>query len=70
MPFWIKASGIGGSIVAILALVIVLLKSLIAFVGFLTGALKILIVLVFVALIIGVGFLVVKGIADKRRHKD
>jgi len=70
MPFWIKASGIGGSIIAILALVIVLLKSLIAFVGFLTGAFKILIVLVFVALIIGVGFLVFKGIAEKRRHKD
>jgi len=70
MPFWIKASGIGGSIIAILALVIVLLKSLIAFIGFLTGAFKILIVLVFVALIIGVGFLVFKGIAEKRRHKD
>jgi hypothetical protein len=70
MPFWIKASGIGGSIIAILALVIVLLKSLIAFVGFLTGALKILIVLVFIAIIVGVGFLILKGIAEKRRNKN
>ena len=70
MPVWFKAAGIGSSLLVVITLVIVLLKSLIAFVGFLTGALKILIVLVFVALIIGVGFLVFKGIAEKRRHRD
>jgi hypothetical protein len=65
-----KATGIGGSILVIIALVIALLKSLISFVGFITFAFKILIVLAFVAVIVGVGFLVVKGISEKRRSKD
>ena len=67
MPVWFKAAGIGSSLLVVITLLIVLLKSLIAFVGFLTGALKILIVLVFLAVIIGVGFLILKGIAEKRR---
>ena len=67
MPVWFKAAGIGSSLLVVITLLIVLLKSLIAFVGFLTGALKILIVLVFLALIVGVGFLILKGIAEKRR---
>ena len=70
MPVWIRAAGIGGSLLAVIALVIVLLKSLIAFVGFLTFAFKIIIVLVFVAVIVGVGFLVLKGISEKRRSKN
>lgn len=70
MPVWMRAAGIGGSLLAVIALVIVLLKSLIAFVGFLTFAFKILIVLVFVAVIVGVGFLVLKGISEKRRSKN
>jgi len=70
MPVWMRAAGIGGSILAVIALVIVLLKSLIAFVGFLTFAFKIIIVLVFVAVIVGVGFLVLKGISEKRRSKN
>jgi len=65
-----RAAGIGGSLLAVIALVIVLLKSLIAFVGFLTFAFKIIIVLVFVAVIVGVGFLVLKGISEKRRSKN
>jgi hypothetical protein len=65
-----KAAGIGSSLLVIIALVIALLKSLISFVGFLTMAFKILIVLVFVALILGVGFLILKGISEKRRSKD
>ena len=70
MPVWMRAAGIGGSLLAVFALVIVLLKSLIAFVGFLTFAFKIIIVLVFVAVIVGVGFLVLKGISEKRRSKN
>lgn len=70
MPVWMKATGIGGSILVIIALVIALLKSLISFVGFITFAFKILIVLAFVAVIVGVGFLVLKGISEKRRKKE
>ena len=66
----LKATGIGGSILAILALVIVLLKTLIAFVGFLTGAVKILIILVFVMLLVGVGLMVLRGLKDRRRPAE
>jgi hypothetical protein len=48
MPLWFKAASIGGTILVILALVVTLLKGLIAFVGFLTGAVKLLIVLAFI----------------------
>lgn len=70
MPVWMKATGIGGSILVVIALVIALLKSLITFVGFLTFAFKILIILVFVAVILGVGFLILKAISEKRRSKE
>jgi hypothetical protein len=65
-----KAAGIGGSILALIALLIVLVKSLIALVGFVTGAIKILIILAFVAILLGVGFLILKGFADRKRKKD
>jgi hypothetical protein len=65
-----KAAGIGGSLLALIALLIVLVKSLIAFVGFVTFAFKILIVVVFGAILLGVGFLILKGIADRKRKKD
>ncbi|HRJ88906.1 MAG TPA: hypothetical protein PLN05_08215 [Pyrinomonadaceae bacterium] len=70
MPLWVKAASKWGSILVIIALVITLLKQLIAFVGFVTGAIKILIILVFVALIVGVGFIVLKSWSDSRRSKD
>jgi hypothetical protein len=70
MAVWMKAAGIGGSLLVVIALVIALLKSLITFVGFLTFAFKILIVLVFIAVILGVGFLILKGISEKRRRKE
>ena len=67
---FLKAAGIGGSILAILALVIYLLKTLISLIAFLTGALKILVVLVFVAVIVGIGFMVLKGWNEARRSRD
>jgi hypothetical protein len=66
----LRGAGIGGSIVVILALVIYLLKTLIAFIAFLTGAIKVIIVLAFVALIVGVGLMVLRGLNDRRRSKD
>ncbi|MFL6467856.1 MAG: hypothetical protein ACJ72Z_07850 [Pyrinomonadaceae bacterium] len=70
MPVWMKATGKWGGILVVIALLITLLKSLIAFVGFLTAAFKILIILVFVAVIVGVGFLVLKGVTERRRSKE
>ena len=67
---FLKAAGIGGSILAILALVIYLLKTLISLNAFLTGALKILVILVFVALIVGIGFMILKGWKEARRNRD
>jgi multisubunit Na+/H+ antiporter MnhG subunit len=66
----LRAAGAWGSILVILALVIYLLKALIAFIGFLTGAIKILIILAFIFLIIGVGLMVLRGLSDRRRPKD
>jgi len=70
MPLWVKAAGKWGSILVIITLIITLLKQLITFIGFITGAIKLLVILVFVALIVGVGFLIFKGINDSRRTKD
>ena len=65
-----KATGIIGSILALVALLIVLVKSLIAFVGFVTVAIKVLIVVVFVAILLGVGFLIFKSFSGSRRKHD
>ena len=67
---FLKAAGIGGSILAILALVIYLLKTIISLIAFLTGALKILVVLVFIAVIVGIGFMVLKGWNEARRNRS
>jgi hypothetical protein len=70
MLMFLKGSGIVGSILVILALVIYLLKTIIAFIAFLTGAIKILIIVAFVFLLIGVGLMVLRGLNDRRRPKD
>jgi hypothetical protein len=70
MPVWVKAAGKWGSILAIIALVITLLKQLIAFVGFITGAIKLLVILAFVLVIAGIGFLMIKSWNESRRRKD
>jgi len=70
MLMFLKAAGIGGSILAILALVIYLLNTVISLIAFLTGALKILVVLVFVAVIVGIGFMVLKSWNEARRNRD
>ena len=63
---FLKASGIVGSIVVLIALAIAFLKSAIAFIGLLAFALKILIVVAFIAVFLGVAFLIVSGMRSKR----
>ena len=70
MPLWVRAAGKWGSILVVIALIITLLKQLIAFIGFITVAVKFLIILVFVAVIVGVGFLILKGLNGSRRKKE
>ncbi len=61
MPMWLKVAGKWGSIFAVIALVMTLLRQAIAFIGFLTVAIKVLIVFGFIGLLIGVGLLIVKS---------
>ncbi len=69
MSIWYKAAG-WGTVFAILALIVTLLKQIIAFIGFLTFAIKILVVLAFVALIVGVGFMVIRSWNASRQPKN
>ncbi len=69
MSFIAKA-GIGGSLLVLLALLITFFKQLIALIGFLSVILKVGIVLLFIAVIAGVGFLVFKAWNDSRRVRD
>jgi len=70
MPVWMKAAGKWGGILVLIALLISLLKTIITFIGFLTGAIKILIILAFVFLIVGIGLMVLKGWKESRRNRD
>ena len=70
MPVWLKAAGWGGSVLIIIALVITLLKQLIALIGFVTGAIKLLIIIAFVAVFLIVGVLVLKGIQENRKKRE
>ena len=66
----LKAAGVGGSILVILALIITFLKQIIAFIGFLTFAIKILLVVAFVAVLLGVGIMVLRAMNDRRKAKE
>jgi hypothetical protein len=70
MPVWLKATSKWGSILVLVALIIAFVKQLIAFVGFLTFAIKILIVLVFVTLFIGVAFLIFRAWSENQKRKS
>lgn len=73
----LKAAGVGGSILVILALIITFLKQIIAFIGllvgfisFLTFAIKILLIVAFVAVLLGVGIMVLRAMSDRRKAKE
>ncbi len=70
MPIWLKAAGKWGSILVILTLIITLLKQVIAFIGFLTAAVKIVVVLVFLALFLGVGMIIFRTWNEKRKARE
>lgn len=67
---FIKASGIIGTILALVVVVIAFVKQLIAFVGFLTFAIKAVIVLAFVALFLGVGIIIFRSWGKSQSQKD
>jgi hypothetical protein len=70
MPIWFKAAGKWGSVLVILTLIITLLKQIITFIGFLTAAIKILVVLAFVVLFLGVGLLIFRSWSGKRKIQE
>lgn len=70
MSIWLKAAGKWGSVFAILALIITLLKQIIGFIAFLTTAIKVFVVLIFVLLFVGVGFVVLRSWNGKRNAKE
>jgi hypothetical protein len=70
MPVWLKATGKWGSILVILTLIITLLKQIITFIGFLTAAIKILVVLAFVVLFLGVGLIVFRSWNSRRKAQE
>lgn len=59
-----------GSVFVILALIISLLKQVIAFIGFLTTAIKFLIIFAFAAIFIAVGLLAFRAFADRKKKND
>jgi hypothetical protein len=65
-----KATSAWGSILVVIALVITFLKSIIAFVGFLTTAIQILLVVAFVGVFGLVGYLIFKAWSNNKRTKD
>ena len=67
---FVKTAGIVSTILVILALVATLLKSVIAFVGFLTTAVQILIVLAFAVVILGVGVMIFRSLSSNKKQKD
>lgn len=70
MPIWLKAASGWGSVLVLIALVIAFLKQLIAFVGFITTAIQILIVLAFLIVIVGVGYLVFRAWQQKQKSSS
>ncbi len=64
---FLKVSGIISSILVLIALAITFMKSILALVAFLSGAFKILIILVFVALVIAIGLMILKGWKEARK---
>lgn len=71
MPIAIKAAaGIIGTILAILALIIAVLKGLLGLISFITLAIKIAVIGVFVALFIVIGLMVFRTFKENRKSKE
>ncbi len=68
MPLFLAVASKWGGVLAVIALVVAFIKTLTAFIGFLTTAVQILIVLAFVAVFAGVGFLIYQGWQNSRKR--
>ena len=70
MPTWLKAAGKWGSVFAILALIVTLLKQIIGFIAFLTTAIKLRVFLIFDALFLGIGLMIFRTRNSNRKAKE
>jgi hypothetical protein len=70
MPTWLRTAAGWGSILALIALLIAFVKQLIAFIGFITFAIKAIVVLAFIVVFVAVAFLVFKAWSSSQKHKD
>lgn len=70
MSAFLKSAGWIGGLLTIIALVIMLLRQIIAFVAFLMTALKVGIFVIFILLIVIVGYLVLRDFKKRGRGND
>jgi len=71
MPIVLKAAaGIIGSILAVIALAIAVLKGVLALIAFITTAIKIIVILAFVAVFLGIGLLAFRTWQSSRKAKE
>ena len=70
MPLWLKATGKWGSIFVLIALVIAFVKQLIALVTTIMFAIKAVVFLAFIAVFLGVGYLVFRSWKESQRRKN
>jgi len=67
MLLFMKGAGVVGSLLVIIALVITLLKALIGFVGFIAIVVKLALILAFIAVICGVGFMALRSWQEHKK---
>jgi len=70
MSAFLKSAGWLGGLLTIIALVIMLLRQIIAFIGFLTVLIKIGIVVFFLLLFVGVGYMIFRDYQRRKRKND
>jgi hypothetical protein len=70
MLLFMKGAGVIGSLLVIIALVITFLKAVIGFVGFLALAVKIVIILAFLAVFAAVAFMILRSWQEHRKSSS
>ncbi len=70
LSIMLKATGVIGTIMVILALVITLLKQVIAFIGIISFVIKAAVVLTFVSVFLIIGLLVLRTFRESRKNKE
>lgn len=70
MLAFVKTAGWLGGLLTIIALVIMLLRQIIGFITFLMTILKVGVLVLFVLLVVVVGYLILRDIQKRRRNSD